>query len=213
MLLRRMPDWLSPETRRGMEAVTAQLVAQFAGTFSRETVEGLVGDTLARWPVMPSQHFLPVVIYRFARDRLRAMGQTEGAITKERPRVLFVSSRDGARSQMAAGLLSRAAEERVDVCSAGVTPALEVDPAIVAVLAEVGIDLRAAFPKPLTDEILHAADRVVTIGGADPHPALATARAADWDVPDLARRSLDELREIRDHLDRRASDLLDSLGL
>jgi arsenate reductase len=207
-----MTDWLVPETRRGLETVTAQLIAEFSGIHPPETVIACMGDTLKRWSPTGKQHFLPVVIYRFVRDRLRALGQNEGRIVKGRPLVLFVSVSDAARAQMAAGLLSSMAADSIDVCSAGTAVAAEVDPDVVAVLAEVGVDLRAAFPKPLTTEILRAADVVVTIGGAGVHPDLARIAALDWGLPELGSRTLEELRAARDDLDRLVSELLTSLG-
>ena len=130
---------------------------------------------------------------------------------KEVPEVLFVCVHNAGRSQMAAGLLDRRANGRVHVRSAGSTPADEINPAVVAAMHEVGIDLSREFPKPLTTEAVKAADVVITMGCGDACPILPGKRYLDWDLPDPSGRSVEEVREIRDEIDRRVRELLGDL--
>ena len=130
---------------------------------------------------------------------------------KEVPEVLFVCVHNAGRSQMAAGLLDHHAQGRVHVRSAGSTPADEISPAAVAAMAEIGIDLSQEFPKPLTTDVVEAADVVVTMGCGDACPVFPGKRYLDWELDDPSGRSLEEVRVIRDEIDRRVRDLLDSL--
>jgi protein-tyrosine-phosphatase len=109
---------------------------------------------------------------------------------------------------MAAALLDHLAHGRVRVSSAGSEPASEVNPAVVAAMEEVGLDLSTELPKPLTDEIAEAADVLVTMGCGDACPAYPGKRYLDWDVPDPADKTLEEVRPIRDEIDHRVRDLL-----
>lgn len=126
----------------------------------------------------------------------------------EVPEVLFVCVHNAGRSQMAAALLDHHAGGRVRVRSAGSTPADEINPAVVAAMGELGLDLSQEFPKPLTDESLRAADVVVTMGCGDACPIYPGKRYLDWELSDPAGKSLDEVRPIRDEIDRRVRALL-----
>jgi arsenate reductase len=127
------------------------------------------------------------------------------------PEVLFVCVQNAGRSQMAAGLLSHRAQGRVRVRSAGSDPAEEVNPVVVEAMAELGIDLRREFPKPLTDEAVRAADAVVTMGCGDACPVYPGKRYLDWKLPDPAGRDLEKVRAIRDEIDARVQELLAEL--
>jgi arsenate reductase (thioredoxin) len=146
-----------------------------------------------------------------ARERLRSGARVEGRTMKKVPDVLFVCVHNAGRSQMAAGLLHHHAKGRVHVRSAGSTPAEEINPAAVAAMAEIGIDLSKEFPKPLTTEVVEAADVVVTMGCGDACPVFPGKRYLDWELDDPSGRSLEEVRVIRDEIDRRVRVLLDSL--
>ena len=117
--------------------------------------------------------------------------------------MLFVCVHNAGRSQMAAGLLRAAAGDAVDVRSAGSAPANEINPAVRAAMAEVGVDLSDAIPTMLETEMVQGADVVVTMGCGDACPVVPGKRYEDWDLPDPAGRSLDEVRPIRDEIDRR----------
>ncbi len=127
--------------------------------------------------------------------------------------VLFVCVHNAGRSQMAAALLDHHAQGRVHVRSAGSTPAEEINPSVVAAMEELGLDLSREFPKPLTDEDVRAADVVITMGCGDACPIYPGKRYLDWELPDPAGKSLEEVRPIRDEIDRRVRELLAELTL
>ena len=129
----------------------------------------------------------------------------------DRPEVLFVCVHNAGRSQMAAALLDHHAGGRVVVRSAGSVPADQINPAVVAAMAELGLDLGQAFPKPLTDDSVRAADVVITMGCGDACPIYPGQRHLDWDLPDPAGHGIDAVRPIRDQIDRLVTDLLVTL--
>jgi arsenate reductase len=120
-----------------------------------------------------------------------------------RPVVLFVCVHNAGRSQMAAGLLRAAAGEAVDVRSAGSAPADGINPAVREAMAEVGVDLARAVPTLLETDMVEDADVVVTMGCGDACPVFPGKRYLDWELPDPAGLSVDEVRPIRDEIDRR----------
>ncbi len=128
------------------------------------------------------------------------------------PEVLFVCVRNAGRSQMAAALLERHVAGRVRVRSAGTAPADEIDPTVRDAMAELGIDLAAERPKPLEDEAVREADLVVTMGCGDACPVFPGTRYEDWELPDPSGRDLDEVRAIRDEIDRRVRGLASELA-
>lgn len=129
----------------------------------------------------------------------------------EVPEVLFVCVHNAGRSQMAAALLARHAEGRVRVRSAGSMPAEETNPAVVGAMSELGIDLSAAVPRRLEDADVRAADVVVTMGCGDACPVYPGKRYLDWELSDPAGRSIEEIRPIRDEIDRLVRGLLEEL--
>jgi protein-tyrosine-phosphatase len=127
------------------------------------------------------------------------------------PKVLFVCVHNAGRSQMAASLLDHHAKGRVEVRSAGTTPADEINPAVIAAMDEIGIDLSKEFPKPISDEAVEASDVIVTMGCGDACPVFPGKRYLDWELPDPAGRSVEEVRAIRDQIDDRVKALLAEL--
>ena len=127
------------------------------------------------------------------------------------PEILFVCVHNAGRSQMAAALLAYHGGDRVRVRSAGSMPAGEVNPAVVAVMSEMGVDLATAVPRRLEDEDVREADVVVTMGCGDACPVYPGKRYLDWELPDPAGKSLEEIRPIRDEIDRRVRELLSEL--
>ncbi len=129
----------------------------------------------------------------------------------ETPEVLFVCVHNAGRSQMAAALLERLAEGRIRVRSAGSTPGDEINPAVVEVMAEAGIDLAGRTPRRLSDDDVREADVVVTMGCGDACPIYPGKRYLDWDLPDPSGKSVEEVRPIRDEIERRVRELVDEL--
>jgi arsenate reductase (thioredoxin) len=132
-------------------------------------------------------------------------------VTDRLPDVLFVCVHNAGRSQMAAALLDHHAQGRVIVRSAGSTPANEINPVVVTAMEEIGLDLSKEYPKPLTTEAVEAADVVVTMGCGDACPVFPGKRYLDWELTDPSSLSLDEVRPIRDEIDRRVRALLSEL--
>jgi arsenate reductase (thioredoxin) len=139
-----------------------------------------------------------------------AVAQVE--MTKEVPEVLFVCVHNAGRSQMAAGLLAQLAAGRVQIRTAGSDPADEINPAVVEAMAEVGVDLSKEFPKPLTDEVVKAADAVITMGCGDACPIYPGKRYEDWELEDPAGKAVETVRRIRDEIGERVRSLLDELA-
>ena len=156
--------------------------------------------------------FLPLFVHRFARERLRALGQVEGKIVTGAPEVLFVCVHNAGRSQMAAGLLNKMAAGRVHVRTAGSDPAERINPATVEAMSEIGIDLDQEFPKPLTDEFVRAADVVITMGCGDACPIYPGKRYEDWELDDPADLDLAGVRRVRDDIEARVQVLLDEVA-
>jgi arsenate reductase len=192
-----------------LQRATDHLVDFYQGTFSRETVERFVEESyvLLENTAKIKTHLVAVAEH-FTLDRLRRVGIAEGIIAKENPEVLFVCVHNAGRSQMAAGLLDHYAAGRVVVRSAGNLPADTLNPAVVESMAEIGLDISKAYPKPLTDDAVQAADVVITMGCGDACPIFPGKRYLDWDLDDPAGKTLDQVRPIRDEIARRVKDLL-----
>jgi protein-tyrosine-phosphatase len=129
----------------------------------------------------------------------------------DQPEVLFVCVHNAGRSQMAAALLDHRAGGRVRVRSAGTAPAEAINPSVVAAMAEVGLDVTEEFPKRLTDAMARDADVVILMGCGDACPVYPGKRYLDWDLPDPAGKSVEEVRPIRDEIDRRVRQLVEEL--
>ena len=155
--------------------------------------------------------FVPVLVHRYTRERLNALAQVEGKIQKTMPEVLFVCVHNAGRSQMAAGLVNLRSEGRIHVRSAGSDPAETINPAVVEAMEELGVDMSEEFPKPLTDEVVRAADVVITMGCGDACPIYPGKRYEDWTVDDPADQNLETVRRIRDEIDERVQKLIASV--
>ncbi|GIW18969.1 low molecular weight phosphatase family protein [Tepidiforma sp.] len=196
--------------RREAEA----LAREFAGIFSIETIERYVNESFdairGRARLLD---FVPVFVHRYTRERLRALAQAEGLVTKDRPEVLYVCVHNAGRSQIAAALTAQLSGGAVAVRSAGSDPADEINPAVVAILAERGIDLSQEFPKPLADELVRAADVVITMGCGDACPIYPGKRYMDWEVPDPAGQPREVVEAIVADIEGRVRKLLEELGV
>jgi arsenate reductase (thioredoxin) len=202
---------LDPLSRQTFARAIESLAHEFRGIWSLETIERYVDESIDQLSGARIVDFIPLFVHRFARERLRALAQVEGAVVKDVPEVLFVCVHNAGRSQMAAALLDHHAKGRVHVRSAGSDPADQINPAVVAAMDEWGIDLSREFPKPLTDEVVRAADAVVTMGCGDACPIYPGKRYEDWELEDPAGKPVERVRAIRDELDRRVRSLLAEL--
>jgi protein-tyrosine-phosphatase len=188
-----------------------RLARDFEGVFSRETVERFVNESVEGLQGARVRNFVPLLVSRFAKERLHALAQADGLVAKEVPEVLFVCVHNAGRSQMAAGLLHRAAHGKVHVRSAGSVPAGEIHDNVRRVMEEIDVDLSHEFPKPLTDEVVRAADVVITMGCGDACPVYPGKRYLDWELADPEGKDIDAVRRIRDDIDMRVRELLDEL--
>jgi len=206
-----MSETLDPVTLNHIRKTADSLSDEFAGTFSQETIERYLAESVDLLGGARVNVFVPVLAHRFARERLRALAQWEGSIVKEQPEVLFVCVHNAGRSQMAAGLVKLRSDGRVHVRSAGSDPASEINPAVVEAMQELGVDMSEEFPKPLTDEVVRAADAVITMGCGDACPIYPGKRYEDWVLDDPADQDLEAVRRIRDEIDSRVQKLIDEL--
>ena len=197
-----------------VRTVVAHLEPQFAGTYGTETIERFVVDSLEQLlPTAKVTTFLPVLAEKFTKDRPRALGRVDGSLPSTTPGVLFLCVHNAGRSQMAAGWLRHLAGDAAVVWSGGSEPESEINAAAVEAMAEVGIDITGEFPKPWTDEIVRAADVVITMGCGDACPLYPGKRSEDWELDDPAGQDVASVRPIRDEIRVRVEALMVSLGL
>lgn len=211
-----MPDLnsLSSDQRLALRTAAAHLGAEFEGTFGAETIELFLRTSYDQFADRAKfSNFLPLMAERFARQRLKALAKVEGKAEDGLPTVLFLCVHNAGRSQMALGWFNHLAGDRATAWSGGSEPGTEVNAAAIAVMAEVGIDIAMEYPKPWTDEIVQAADVVITMGCGDACPLFPGKRYEDWELEDPAGQSLDAVRPIRDDIEQRVRALLDELGV
>lgn len=192
---------------------TDRLATEFRGKFNRETIERYARESLERLGEVSVTRYLPIFAYRFTRERLVALAEVEGLLSPDCPNVLFVCVRNAARSQMAAALARHLSGGLVEAHSAGSAPAGEIDPIVVAVMCEIGLDLSQEVPKPLAEEIVRAADVVITMGCGDVCPVYPFKVYEDWELQDPIGRPLSEVRQIRDEVRERVQSLLSRLDM
>ncbi|WP_312856522.1 arsenate reductase ArsC [Phytoactinopolyspora halotolerans] len=207
-------DRLALERDLALRMAAERLGEEFAGVFNTETIVRFLDssfDQFADSARIPN--FLPLMAERFARQRLRALAKVEGKHDEGLPTVLFLCVHNAGRSQMALGFFEHLAGGRAVAWSGGSEPGVEVNPAAVEAMAERGIDISKEFPKPWTDEIVQAADAVITMGCGDACPVFPGKRYEDWVLEDPAGQGVDDVRPIRDEIERRVRNLLDELGV
>ena len=205
---------LSIDQKLALKTAATRLQGEFDGTFGTETIERFLHssyDQFAGRATVPN--FLPLLAERFARQRLHALGRVEGKISDGKPTVLFLCTHNAGRSQMAMGFFTHLAGDRAVAWSGGSEPGHEINPAAIAAMAEVGIDITGEFPKPWTDEIVQAADVVITMGCGDACPIFPGKRYEEWTLPDPAGWTPDGMRPVRDEIERRVLNLLAELGV
>ena len=207
------PD-LSIDQRLAMRTAATRLQRDFAEYFGVETIERFLHtsyDQFASRATVPN--FLPLLAERFARQRLHALARVEGKIIDGKPTVLFLCTHNAGRSQMALGYFTHLAGDRAVAWSGGSEPGNEINRAAIAAMAEIGIDITGEFPKPWTDEIVQAADVVITMGCGDACPVFPGKRYENWELPDPAGQGLDAVRPIRDDIEERVRRLLADLNV
>lgn len=205
---------LSIDQRLALKTAATRLESEFDGVYGTETIERFLHSSYDQFAGRASiPNFLPLLAERFARQRLRALAKVEGKHHDGKPTVLFLCTHNAGRSQMAMGFFTQMAGEAAVAWSGGSEPGNEVNPAAVAAMAERGIDISREYPKPWTDEIVRAADVIITMGCGDACPVFPGLRYEEWKLDDPAGRGVDDVRPIRDEIERRVRGLLIELNV
>jgi len=202
------------EQQQALRSAAATLRREFDGLFGVETIELFLATSYEQFASNAKIFtFLPLMAERFARQRLKALAKVEGKAGGGVPTVLFLCVHNAGRSQMALGWFNHLAGDGAVAWSGGSEPGSAVNPSAVAAMAEVGIDIAQEFPKPWTEEIVRAADVVVTMGCGDACPLYPGKRYEDWELADPAGEGVDAVRPIRDAIEARVRTLLSSLDV
>jgi arsenate reductase len=205
---------LSIDQQLALHTAAVRLGEEFTGLYGTETIERFLHssyDQFAATSTVPN--FLPLIAERFARQRLTALAKVEGLRSDGKPVVLFLCVHNAGRSQMALGFFQHLAGDRATAWSGGSEPGFEVNPSAIAAMAERGIDISREYPKPWTDEVVRAADVVITMGCGDACPVFPGKRYEDWTLDDPAGQDVEAVRPIRDEIERRVRVLLDEIGV
>ena len=203
---------LSIDQRLALKTAATRLENEFSDMFGVETIERFLHSSYDQFASRASiPRFLPLLAERFARQRLRALARVEGKHHDGKPTVLFLCTHNAGRSQMAMGFFTYLAGDAAVAWSGGSEPGNEVNPAAVEAMAERGIDIAHEYPKPWTDEIVQAADVIITMGCGDACPIFPGRRYEDWKLEDPAGMGVEAVRPIRDEIERRIRQLLDEL--
>ena len=197
-----------------LKTAASRLGRDFAETFNTETIERFLHSSYDQFAGRATVvNFLPLLAERFARQRLQALAKVEGLSHDGKPTVLFLCTHNAGRSQMAMGFFLDHAGDAAIAWSGGSEPGDQVNPAAIAAMDERGIDISGEYPKPWTDEIVRAADVVITMGCGDACPVFPGKRYEDWTLDDPAGLDVADVRPIRDEIERRVLVLLDQLGV
>jgi protein-tyrosine-phosphatase len=209
-----MPVTLTTGEQLQIREAAVRLQRQFSGQLNTETIERFMNDSLDMLVQRATTStWVPLLAERFARDRLRALVRLEAEASTLSPSVLFLCVHNAGRSQMAAGWMRHLAGDDVDVFSGGSEPAERVNQAAVSAMAEQGIDISDEIPQPWADEIVRAADVVVTMGCGDACPVFPGKRYVDWEVEDPSGKTVEQVRPIRDDIEHRVRDLMAELEI
>ena len=205
-------DDLSIDLRLALKTAATRLQTEFGDMFGVETIERFLHSSYQQFANHATiANFLPLLAERFARQRLRALAKVEGTSNDGKPIVLFLCTHNAGRSQMAMGFFTHLAGDAAVAWSGGSEPGNEVNPAAAQAMAEVGIDISGEYPKPWTDEIVQAADVVITMGCGDACPVFPGRRYEEWVLDDPAGQDVDGVRPIRDDIEERVRRLLTDL--
>jgi arsenate reductase len=206
---------LDPVIANRIDGAVDDLCSAFSSEFERRQISDLMDDSVKQLvDTAVVLDFLPSLAYRLTRERLNAIRRSTGDLAKASWDVVFVSLSGGGRGQIAAALTTLLSDGQVAVHSAGTAIRGEIDPGVQAVIGELGVDPNDAFAHPVTDEVLRAADVIVTMGhsvGVVEIPA--HVRHEDWRVGDPVGAPLQEIRRVRSDIERRVAALLDELGV
>jgi arsenate reductase len=199
---------VNAEDLAALRRATDRLVHRYETVFGPELVERYVFEsyTALDRTTDPGTDLAATAV-RFAEDRLAALAQSREQGHLGVPVVLFVCPYNIGRSQIAAALLAHYAHEAVDVRSAGPQPGAQVDPLVVAALAEAGIPFQDAYPKPVTDDVVRAADWIITIGRVNISVLYPGKTHLEWDIPDPGDSTLEQVRALVAELDARVQEL------
>ena len=192
-----------------LKTAATRLSGDFEGVFGAETIERFLTSSYDQFANRATVvTFLPLLAERFARQRLTALAKVEGKATNGKPVVLFLCTHNAGRSQMALGFFTHHAGDAATAWSGGSEPGVQVNPAAVEAMAERGINIAGEYPKPWTDEIVQAADVVITMGCGDACPIFPGKRYEEWTLDDPAGLEVADVRPIRDEVERRVLALL-----
>ncbi|MEA5367145.1 arsenate reductase ArsC [Amycolatopsis sp., V23-08] len=196
----------------GADRIVAQLAYRYDGQFDRDRIDTLFHDSYDRLAdTARVTVFLPTLAEKLTVQRLDALAQADGKIAKRVPEILFVCVGNAGRSQIAAALARHHAGTRVHIRTAGSSPHEEIYPEVEQIMTDTGLSLAEEFPKPLTNEVLAAADVVVTMGCGEHCPVLPGRRYEDWPIADPAGQPAARIRAIRDDIDHHVHALLAEL--
>jgi arsenate reductase len=203
---------MTAQQRVQLNHVAKHLHSRFHGIFGFESVEAFVFesyDDLAKTATVTK--WLTLGAEKYALQRLEALAHSRDHSGKAVPAVLFLCVHNAGRSQMALGWFNHLALGRAIAWSGGSEPGSELNVNVVKAMSEVGIDISQEFPKPWTDEFLGAADVVVTMGCGDACPLVPGKRYEDWELEDPTGKSLEEIRPIREAVQRRVEAFLEEI--
>jgi arsenate reductase len=200
------------DVQAGLANDVDPLAAEFDGIYERAQIERVVAESAKQLEGAAVASFIPILAHRFARERLRAQAQAEGKLAKDAPEIVFVSITGGGRARMAASLLERLTGDSANIHTAGSGTERGIDPNVRVAMEELGIDLTEKFTRPITAEVLASADVVVTMGRSVGEVEIPdTARHVDWRVGDPTGAELEEVRRVRDDIERRVTELAENL--
>jgi protein-tyrosine-phosphatase len=195
-----------------LATAAAKLAREFDGVYGLETIDRFLHNSYEQIASNATvTNFLPLLAEKFARQRLRALARVDGKVSDGKPSVLFLCVHNAGRSQMALGFFQHYAGDQAVAWSGGSAPGSEVSAAAIAAMKERAIDISGEYPKPWTDEIVQAADVVITMGCGDACPVFPGKRYEEWVLEDPANWDIADIRPIRDDIERRVLNLLEEL--
>lgn len=204
-----MPITLTTAEQLQIRQAAERLQRRFAGSLNTETIERFMNDSLDTLMARATTStWIPLLAERFAQDRLRALVRLDSDGVTLNPSILFLCVHNAGRSQMAAGWARKLGGDQIDVFSGGSEPSDRINRAAVKAMAEVGVDISGEMPQPWADEIVRAADVIVTMGCGDACPVYPGKRYIDWELDDPSGKTIEEVRPIRDELEARVRELL-----